>query len=140
MKDAANCRMHCELQNAVTTFSHGRHGVTEGGREGGREGERERERERERESESESEERVTAREWMALKRVADTQSQLQNWCASEKEGVGISGEACGARPCETAPSADLGTHAEHVSRAPAQKCPNRVDVHGICAKMPKQSR
>ena len=103
-------------------------------REGGREGERERGGEGERERERESEER------MALKRVADTQSQLQNWCASEKEGVGISGEACGARPCETAPSADLGTHAEHVSKAPEQKCPNRVDDHGICATMPSQSR
>ena len=38
--------MHCELQNAVTTRSNGRHGIREGGREGERERGRERDRER----------------------------------------------------------------------------------------------
>ena len=58
---------------------------------------------------------------MALKRVADTHSQLQNWCASEKAGVGVSGEACGARPCEAAPSADLGSSSKYSNGSEAEK-------------------
>ena len=108
-----------------------RGGGREGGRERGREGERE---------------RATARVTTHLPNGLAPKVKggwpipdhsLQKWCASE-EGVGIPGEACG--PCETAPNADLGTHVEQLSAAPARECQSRVDRHGPCAKMPKLSR